>query len=273
MPMPRFPSTGPPRPGRLLLVAAAAALGGCGSAKYTAEESGYLSLFEAALEGSCRVGGTKLVVVGTIPSGSLCHSTPFETPSACRSPTPIYKAIPINNLADLNIDQAETSERIEMTLAPQALAAAHRQLSAGLRLELSRSAGDRGRAQAAMQAACAAFQDFRSAARSRPMDFSVTDSFYLSFKPRAGPSLTYDTKEGLDFAVETSVSIPTGYGDFVAGYQAARGIHLLRVVHRGKQRLFLLDRPFEFLIPHHYSTRVSYGGGDELVMYVSGPFR
>jgi hypothetical protein len=239
------------------------------AARFSAEEKGYLSHFETALEASCKVGTTVATQTGMVPTQTQCGVTPMGTPLMCQTPMPVFTNVEVKDLRDAGVDVRRVAAEAAITLAPADLTEAHRTLA----IALDGEASGRPQAEAKAQArqACSAFRTFQQTVAAREQEQETTDSVYLTFKPHIGPSVTYDSRDGLSFGVDHSIAVPVKYGKLIAGYREARGIHSLRIVFRDKQRIFLLDRPFEFLIPAGYSNRISYAGGDELVIYVDGP--
>jgi hypothetical protein len=251
----------------VVLIVFSAAISGCGgdpvTAKLTAEEKGYLSRFEPALRTSCLVGTTIERQEGYTAIPLPCVSDPNGRPRRCEQIVPRVVKVDVQVLADAYQNAAEMQRELAISLPPTGLATAHRQFLGALATErLPGRPGSIGQ----MRRTCNSFRAFLTSVETREQRFAAADAVYLSFSPAIGPTATYDSLEG--WRVEESISVPVPHGSITAGHREARGVHALHLIFRGRRRIFILDRPFELYLPPRYGTRVSYRGGDEILIYI-----
>ncbi|MEL7685959.1 hypothetical protein AAG592_00490 [Citromicrobium bathyomarinum] len=246
----------------IAIVAIGTLLASCGSplgkSKLSAEEQGYILVLEDVLAATCRVGTTEQVQVGMVPITTQCGVTSFGTPQMCTRYQPVYESKEIGSLSEAGIDISQARNDLAFILPPAELRLTHANLVAAI---------DANRSDpSAAQSACSQLKDFHDRANQREQVIQTNESLYLVFEPIVGPSVSLDTRNG--FTVEPNFSVPTKLGSLSAGYKSSEGVKILKIVSEDQQRVFVLDRPFEFVVPEEYSVRVSYAGGDELLLYV-----
>jgi hypothetical protein len=254
-------------------------------ARLTAEEAGYLGEVVGLTDASCRVGMTYRVLVGyrSVLGGAWSYPRPRVTRRE-----PVYDTRIVNELQmpgeqprkDWNI----VGRNLSTLLPPASLRELHSGLQAVVSTQATVSAATSDNRQTDRVASlrqsaahlCSVREQFMSSLVVREpiaTEAPTTAVLTLSYKPVMTP-VTLSVNSQAKFSVSVGASVATPIGDigFSVSQSASEVKYPKRLVIRaeGQRRVFLLERPFQVIVPNDYGVIVT-NDTDLIVLDIAEP--